>query len=144
MDAGAMWGRIPILPEWQDRNPAPRRAGVFCWQMFFSALLQLAGWIEIITPSSNQPWNTGPVFCFCLGSAAMAEAVVLSTQERTGHGTRQARRLREKGEVPAVLYGHGEATLSLSLSADALNKAIRQGARVVDITHAGKKEKALI
>src|SRR5438132_9308351 len=74
----------------------------------------------------------------------MADAVVLSTQQRTGHGTRQARRLRQKGQVPAVLYGHGEATLSLVLTADDLSKAIRQGARVVDITHAGRQEKALI
>ena len=74
----------------------------------------------------------------------MADAVVLTTQQRTGHGTREARRLRKEGRVPAVLYGHGEATLSLTLSADDLNKAIRHGARVVDITHAGKQEKALI
>src|SRR5882724_11876024 len=87
--------------------------------------------------------RAGVLFLFG-GATTMAEAVVLTTQERAGHGTRQARRMRKQGQVPAVLYGHGEATLSLTLSADDLNKAIRQGARVVDITHAGNKEKALI
>jgi len=74
----------------------------------------------------------------------MAETVELKMQDRQGHGTRQARRLRKRGQVPAVLYGHGEKTLSLSLAADELSKAIRHGARVVDVSHAGKTEKALI
>jgi large subunit ribosomal protein L25 len=74
----------------------------------------------------------------------MAEAVKLTTKDRSGHGTRHARRLRRSGQVPAVLYGHGEETLSLSLPADDLHKAIRHGARVVDLEHAGKTEKALI
>ncbi len=74
----------------------------------------------------------------------MAEVVTLTTQDRGEHGTRQARRLRRQGLVPAVLYGHGEKTVSLSLSADALSKAIRLGARVVDLSHDGTTEKALI
>lgn len=74
----------------------------------------------------------------------MAEVAVLNSQERAGHGTRQARRLRKDGRVPGVLYGHGEKTISLTVVADDLNKAIRHGARVVDLAHAGKTEKALI
>jgi large subunit ribosomal protein L25 len=74
----------------------------------------------------------------------MAEAVVLTSQERTGHGSKQARRLRRTGQVPAVLYGHGEKTLHLALPGEDLTKAIRQGARVVDLNHDGKTEKALI
>src|SRR5262245_39350927 len=74
----------------------------------------------------------------------MAETVELKTQDRGQRGTRNARRLRKSGHVPAVLYGHGEKTLSLSLSADDLNRAIRHGARVVDLTHNGHTEKAVI
>ncbi len=74
----------------------------------------------------------------------MAESVVLTVERREGRGTREARRLRRHGKVPGVLYGHGEATLSVSLPADDLSKAIRQGARVVDLDQGAGLEKALI
>ena len=47
-----------------------------------------------------------------------------------------ARRLRKAGSVPAVLYGHGEETVSLSCGADAITTAIRHGSRVVSLTGA--------
>jgi large subunit ribosomal protein L25 len=74
----------------------------------------------------------------------MAEAVVLTAKPRNSRGTHEARRLRRQGMVPGVLYGHGEGTDSLMLSREDLVKAIRQGARVVDLDQAGKLEKALI
>jgi large subunit ribosomal protein L25 len=74
----------------------------------------------------------------------MADVVVLKATGRSGRGTHKARRQRRQGTVPAVLYGHGEATLSLSLVSDDLHKAIRRGARVVDLEQQGKVEKVLI
>jgi large subunit ribosomal protein L25 len=74
----------------------------------------------------------------------MAEAVVLVTQNRDGRGSQAARRLRKQGQVPAVLYGHKEETISVSLGTEELQKAIRHGARVVDLDSAGKIQKALI
>jgi large subunit ribosomal protein L25 len=74
----------------------------------------------------------------------MAEVVQLMIQPRQGRGTHRARQLRRKGLVPAVLYGHQEATLSVALAHDDLYKAIRHGARVVDLKSGDKVEKALI
>ncbi len=74
----------------------------------------------------------------------MAESVVLVAAERTGNGTREARKLRKQGKVPAVVYGHGEATVSVTLQADDLNKAIRMGARVIDLKQGDNLQKALI
>src|SRR6516225_221317 len=74
----------------------------------------------------------------------MAESVVLTTQKREGRGSHIAKRLRNEGKVPAVLYGHKEATISISLMRDDLQKAIRHGARVVDLQGHGELEKALI
>src|SRR5262249_3481821 len=74
----------------------------------------------------------------------MADAVVLTLEPRTGLGTHEARRLRKRGMTPGVVYGHGEATVSVSLSSDELTKAIRHGARVVDLKSGGGVEKALI
>jgi large subunit ribosomal protein L25 len=63
----------------------------------------------------------------------MAETVVLVTQPRQGRGSHKAAHLRKSGQVPAVLYGHKEATVSLSVSEEALRSAIRHGARIVDL-----------
>jgi large subunit ribosomal protein L25 len=74
----------------------------------------------------------------------MAEAVVLAAQKREGNGSQAAKRLRKQGLIPAVLYGHKEATVSVALTADDLTKAIRHGARVVDLRSDGNVQKALI
>ena len=74
----------------------------------------------------------------------MAESVVLVAHERQGQGTKAARRLRKEGKVPAVVYGHGEGTVSVVLAGDDLAKAIRQGARVIDLKQGEKIQKALI
>lgn len=74
----------------------------------------------------------------------MAESVVLKTEPRSERGSSAARRLRRKGQVPGVVYGHKEENLTVSLSADALLKAVRRGTHVVDLELHGKQEKALI
>ncbi len=71
----------------------------------------------------------------------MAES--LKVDIRNSRGKREARRLRSAGNVPAILYGHGEANHSLTVNGDALSSAVRHGARVVDLTGA-VSEKALI
>lgn len=68
---------------------------------------------------------------------------VLKVERRESLGKRNSRRLRNMGQVPAVLYGHGEANLSLAASADQVRAVIRHGARVVDLTGA-VSEKAFI
>jgi large subunit ribosomal protein L25 len=74
----------------------------------------------------------------------MAETMVLEAQPRTKHGSHHAEKLRKAGKVPAVLYGHKEVTVSLALSRDDLTKAIRKGARVLDLKTDGGTQKALI
>ncbi len=56
-------------------------------------------------------------------------AEVLNVEPREANGKRVAKRLRRAGSVPAILYGHGEGSVSLSLCADQLSNAIRHGAR---------------
>ena len=74
----------------------------------------------------------------------MAESVVLATEKRDSRGTRTARKLRAKGRVPGVLYGHKEETLSVSVGADLLLSAVRRGARVVDLQSETGLQKAQI
>jgi large subunit ribosomal protein L25 len=75
----------------------------------------------------------------------MAETVVLATKPRTDYGSRAAKRLREKEKrVPAVIYGHKQATLAVSVPLEDVERAIRSGSHVVDIQADGGTEKALI
>jgi large subunit ribosomal protein L25 len=74
----------------------------------------------------------------------MAESVTLVAEKREGRGTRAAQRLRAKGKIPGVVYGHKEATVSIALDGDALRQTIRHGVRVVDLKTDGGVEKALI
>jgi large subunit ribosomal protein L25 len=71
----------------------------------------------------------------------MAKSLKVSGRET--HGKRETRRLRRGGEVPAILYGHGEANRSLAVSAEEMSAVVRGGGRVVELTGA-VNEKALI
>jgi large subunit ribosomal protein L25 len=71
----------------------------------------------------------------------MSEA--LSVHNRQQHGKRVARRLRAAGSIPAILYGHGETNVALTVAAEELSAAVRHGSRVVELKGA-VKEKAFI
>ncbi len=68
----------------------------------------------------------------------MAEQLNVRLRER--RGKRNNRRLRKAGEIPAVLYGHGEEAVSLALSADEVNTAMRHGSRLVQLAGAVKEQ----
>src|SRR5687768_17097556 len=70
-------------------------------------------------------------------------ADVLEVSKRDLLGTRLSRRLRRDGFVPAVLYGHGESNVSLSLSRAQLMSTIRHGHKLVELK-GDLKEQALI
>src|SRR5262249_37726638 len=74
----------------------------------------------------------------------MAETVVLAAEKREGRGTRKADKLRKQGRIPAVVYGHKEDTVSVSVGHDDLMSAIAHKARVVDLNVGGAVQKALI
>jgi large subunit ribosomal protein L25 len=74
----------------------------------------------------------------------MAEAVVLVAQKREGFGSHRAVKLRKQGRIPAVLYGHKQGTIALSVSHDELFSAIKHGARVLDLKAESGIETALI
>jgi large subunit ribosomal protein L25 len=57
----------------------------------------------------------------------------LQVKVREQIGTRQTRRLRQGGLVPAILYGHGEKNVNLSIPEVQVKHAVRHGARLVDL-----------
>src|SRR5262245_48660485 len=75
----------------------------------------------------------------------MAETATLTVNPRKEQGSRQVQRLRRGGKVPAVIYGHKEAVLSLTISGEDMMRIIRHGQRVVDLKlDGGKTEKCFI
>ena len=60
----------------------------------------------------------------------------ISVEKRETTGTLRIRRLRNSGKIPAVLYGHGEDTIMLSVNGKDVNNAIRLGHHVVKLSGA--------
>jgi len=60
-------------------------------------------------------------------------AETLNVTLRQSRGTKNARRQRLAGQVPMVLYGHGEESISLSAVTDDIDAVIRHGSRLVDL-----------
>ena len=58
---------------------------------------------------------------------------LLHVEKRKAVGKRNNVRLRRQGRLPAVLYGHGEEAVSLTLAADEFEASLRHGAKVVDL-----------
>ena len=58
----------------------------------------------------------------------MAEVLNVTKREQTG--SLRMKRLRQTGQIPAILYGHGEGGVMLSVSERDLNKAIDHGSPV--------------
>ena len=73
----------------------------------------------------------------------MVEVATLNVELREAHGKRVNRRLRASGMVPAILYGHKQKCVSLSVPVETLEMVIRRGNRFVQLSGA-VREKAII
>lgn len=78
----------------------------------------------------------------------MAKAnAVLNATERSDVGTGHARKLRQAGSFPAVIYGHGREPQSLAINArdfDRLLTTISISSTVIELTVGGKTARTLI
>ena len=66
----------------------------------------------------------------------MSDSVEVKLRKTTG--SRESRRLRHQGLVPAVLYGHGEKCVDLVATREAVEAAVRHGSRIVELKGAVK------
>jgi len=78
----------------------------------------------------------------------MAVEARLEAEERTETGTSSARRMRRKGFIPAVVYGHGEASRSVKIREQELQNLLDRISvdnTLVDLSVAGSEpQKVLI
>jgi large subunit ribosomal protein L25 len=63
---------------------------------------------------------------------------LLEVTARSVTGTQACQKLRQEGHVPAVLYGHGETCVDLSVRRDAVEAMVRHGSKTVELTGAVK------
>ena len=69
----------------------------------------------------------------------------LTVHPRTDVGSRAAKKLRKKGLIPAVVYGHKEPVAHIAVAAEELDRAIRKlHARTFSLTVDGKTDTVLI
>ena len=66
----------------------------------------------------------------------MVELLTLSVERRETVGKRRNRRLRESGKTPAVLYGHKQDVVNLSVATELVEAALRHGSRFVQLSGA--------
>jgi large subunit ribosomal protein L25 len=58
-------------------------------------------------------------------------------------GSRAMIKIREKGDIPAILYGHGQENVCLTVSLDTVNSLIKHGTKLVTLT-GGVSDTALL
>lgn len=73
----------------------------------------------------------------------MSDIDVLEVAPRPESGKLRNRRLRACGQLPAVLYGHGEDPVSLAIPTEKLEASLRHGAHVVELQGAAKGQALL-
>ena len=94
--------------------------------------------------------SVGPHFSFWAGfEKTMAEATKTRVEPRDpeknkGTGTRVARRLRKKGLIPAVIYGHKQAVVPVTLTRDEVWRMLKTPGHLADLDVNGTAETVLI
>jgi large subunit ribosomal protein L25 len=74
----------------------------------------------------------------------MNETSVLQAQVREQKGSKIAARVRKAGRVPAVVYGHKQDPVAISLDAHDFIEAVHHGRRLLDVKIGAEAEKLLV
>ena len=74
----------------------------------------------------------------------MSDSVTLKAEVRGQVGSKATAKLREAGKLPAVVYGHKQDPVSLSLDGHAFIEALHHGHRIFEMEIAGKGETCLV
>jgi len=60
----------------------------------------------------------------------------IQTEIRDDRGTKNARRLRQSGKTPAILYGHGKENVAIAIDSSSLEVILRRGQRLIELAGA--------
>ncbi len=79
----------------------------------------------------------------------MADAVKIQVEIRDpaknkGTGSRVSRRLRKKGQVPAIIYGHKQAPVPIALTRESVWEMIKKSTHLAELSFNGSSETVLV
>ena len=74
----------------------------------------------------------------------MGKTLLLKAEIREKTGTRSAVKVRQQRRIPAVIYGHKQDSVAVSLDAHNLVEGLHHGSRVFDVQIGRKKETVII
>jgi large subunit ribosomal protein L25 len=74
----------------------------------------------------------------------MDKAQVLKAEIRQGVGSKDAIKLRKKGQIPAVVYGHKKEPVTITLNAKSFREGLQQGHRLMEVEIDKKNETLLV
>jgi large subunit ribosomal protein L25 len=74
----------------------------------------------------------------------MRKTLVLKAEIREQTGSKKVQKVRRDGKIPAIVYGHKQDPLAISLDAHNFVEGLHHGHRLMDIQIGKKKEKAIV
>ncbi len=79
----------------------------------------------------------------------MADAVKIQVEARDpaknkGTGSRVARRLRKQGRIPAIIYGHKQANVPISLTRESVWEMIKKSTHLAELSFGGTSETVIV
>ncbi|MBN2595101.1 MAG: 50S ribosomal protein L25 [Sedimentisphaerales bacterium] len=74
----------------------------------------------------------------------MKKTLLLKAEVREQTGTKTVRKVRKQGRIPAIMYGHKEEPVAISLDAHNLIVGLHHGHRLIDVQIGKKKEKTIV
>ena len=74
----------------------------------------------------------------------MAKTLLLKAELREHAGSKHAAKVRKQGRIPAIVYGHKEKPVAISLDARNFVERLHLGQRLLDVQIGKKKEKMIV
>ncbi|MHC4596799.1 MAG: 50S ribosomal protein L25 [Planctomycetota bacterium] len=74
----------------------------------------------------------------------MEKALLLKAEIREHTGSKDSKKLRKDGRIPAIVYGHKQKPVAISLDRNNMVEGLHHGRRLMDVQIGGKKEKMIV
>ncbi|MHC4753000.1 MAG: 50S ribosomal protein L25, partial [Planctomycetota bacterium] len=74
----------------------------------------------------------------------MEKTLLLKAEVREHTGSKAVQRVREQGRIPAIVYGHKQEPVAISLDAHNFVEGLHHGHRLMDVQVGRKKEKMIV
>jgi large subunit ribosomal protein L25 len=74
----------------------------------------------------------------------MKKTLLLKAEIRENTGSKTVRKIRKEGKIPAIMYGHKEEPMAISLDGHNFVEGLHHGHRLIDVQIGRKKEKTIV